>query len=353
MDIEFNAPLFTAPALPALSPVPPAYAAPPEFTRPEPAPVAPGTNEPIERASIFTRAVCVQLALSRLGTRRKVDPDRVTAPRRLANEGEQAGPDSDLLHVSAEILKSPELEAIRKHDRETSELLRSKASGPALFKGGVYLIALELLEATDRQLNARLDERAALVETFTGAYLRRKTETEAKLGTLADSFTWPDLARVRASFDARIRYLMLDTPESLKGISSEIFERERAKAASEWAEALDECRQVLRSAFADLVGHLADRLAPGEDGKRKIFRDSLVRNFSEFVDTFNARNIADDAQLADLVNRARDVMAGVSASDLRDADALRRDVAAKMAAIKTAIDPLVTEKPSRQYNDEE
>lgn len=348
MDIEFNAPLFAAPALPALSPIPAPYAepqAPPAFTRPDPAPLAPGTTEPIERASVFARAVCVQLALSRLGTRRKVNPDQVTS--------RDTDTDADLLHVSAEILKSPELEAIRKHDRETGEILRSRASGPALFKGGVYLIALELLEATDRTLTARLDERAALVETFVGAYLRRKTETETKLGALADSFTWPGLARVRASFDARIRYLMLDTPESLKGVSSEIFERERAKAAAEWGAALDECRQVLRSAFADLVGHLADRLTPGEDGKRKIFRDSLVRNFSEFVDTFNARNIADDAQLAALVNRARDVMAGVSASDLRDADALRRDVAAKMAAIKTAIDPLVTDKPSRQYNDEE
>lgn len=343
MEIEFNAPLFAAPALPALSPIPAPYAAP--YQAPPAAPaVLPGTNEPIAQASIFARAVCVQLALSRLGTRRKLDPGATMNTE---------GTDADLLHLSAEILKSPELEAIRRHDRETSEYLRGRASGPALFKGGVYLIALELLEATDRTLNARLAERADLVAVFVGAYSQRKTETERKLGNLADRFTWPSLGRVASSFDAQIRYLMLDTPESLKGISSEIFERERAKAASEWAEALDECRQVLRSAFADLVGHLADRLAPGEDGKRKIFRDSLVRNFSEFVDTFNARNIADDAQLADLVNRARDVMAGVSASDLRDAEFLRRDVAAKMAAIKTAIDPLVTEKPSRQYNDEE
>ncbi len=331
MELFESSPLFAAPASP------PAY-----FTEaPAVAPTVAGRA--VEQESIFARAVCVQLALSRLGTRRKVNTDAI----------DTKDADADLMHVSAEILKSPELEAIRKHDRETSELLRSRASGPALFKGGVYLIALQLLENTDATLNARLREREDLVETFLGAYDKRQRETEQKLGTLADRFTWPSLARVRGSFDAKIRYLMLDTPQSLKGVSAAIFERERAKAEREWAEALDECKQVLRSAFADLVGHLADRLAPGEDGKRKIFRNSLVKNFDEFVSTFSARNIADDAQLADLVQRARDVMTGVSADDLRDVDALRRDVAAKMAAIKTEIDPLVTDRPTRQYNEDE
>jgi hypothetical protein len=336
MNETLFAPLFAAPATadaPSSAAVPAAEAE--QVPRLDAAPV--------EKASIFKRAVCVQLSLSRLGTRRKVDADTMN----------KSDADSDLLHVSAEILKSPELDAIKKHDRAMSELLRNRASGPALFKGGVFLLSLSLIEDTDRELLALLDERRGLVDRFVGAYLTRKTETELKLGSLAGSFEWPSLDRVRAAFDAQIRYLALDTPETLKGIKAEIFERERVKAEREWSAALDECRQVLRAAFADLVDHMAERLTAKDDGKPKIFRDSLVKNFDEFCATFAARNIADDDDLADLVRRARDVMQGVTAQDLRGQDALRQSVAAKMAAIKTAIDPLVTDRPSRAYNEDE
>lgn len=297
---------------------------------------------PIERASIFKRAVCVQLQISRLGTRRKIDSGAV-----------QTDADRELVHVSADILKAPELEAIKTHDRALAEYIKNLASGPAIFKGGVYMVALSLIEQLDAEVMRRLATRAELVEKFLTVYETRRQQTSAQLASLADRVKWPTLDRVRASFDAEIRYLALDTPETLKGIKAEIFERERVKAEREWSAALDECRQVLRAAFADLVEHLADRLTPGENGKPKIFRDSLVKNMDEFLSTFQARNIADDAALAELVERARGVMRGVSAQDLRDQDALRAAVAMSMKDIKSAIDPLVTDRPSRAYNDEE
>lgn len=325
----------------------PLFAPPPAFTpQPDQAPALADVRTSqgaIPQQSIFARAVCVQLATSRLGTRRKVDTGDITTDA-----------DRDLLHVSADILQSPELTAIKVHDRTMQEFLRNRASGPALFKGGVHLIALALVEDTDAEITRRLDAREALVTAFLAVYEKQRDATAAKLGGLADRVTWPTLARVRDSFAASIRYLAMDTPQTLKGIKAEIFERERVKAEREWGEAMIECRQVLRAAFADLVEHLAERLAPAESGgKPKVFRDSLIGNFDEFVKTFTARNIADDDQLADLVRQAQTVMRGVSAQDLRDQEALRAAVARSMADIKDAIDPLVAEKPTRAYNETE
>lgn len=292
--------------------------------------------------NIFSRAVCLQLTLSRLGTRRKVGNDAIKTDAA-----------SDLVHVSADILESEQLDAIRTHDREMAELLRNRASGPALFKGGVYLLSLDLVEKTDAELQAMLAKREELVRDFLQVYEVQRANTADRLGKIADVIDWPELPRVARSFGASLRYLALDTPTSLQGIRADIFERERTKAAAEWGAALDECRQVLRASFADLVSHMAERLAPTDGGKPKVFRDSLVKNFNDFAETFAARNIGDDADLAQLVQKARDVMSGVDAADLRSQEALRAAVARSMADLKAQIDPLVIDKPSRRYNDED
>lgn len=333
---------FSAPLFAAATAEPPTSAA---VAEPLPAPLT--TAAPVDKVgNIFARAVCVQVSLSCLGTRRKMTTDESTL------NADQAA--RELLHVSAEILKSPELDAIRKADRALQTFIRTdRASGPAPFGDGVWLVSLELLAATDADIVAKLEARAVLVDTFCAAYDARRLATMQTLGALADRFTWPSLAVVRNAFDARVRYLAIDTPEALRMMRGGIFEREQRKAAAEWAEAIDECRQVLRGAFADLVGHLAERLTTETGAKPKIFRDSAVTKFDDFVSTFQARNIADDAALGALVQQARDVMKGATAQQLRDNATVRESIAASMAALKTALDPLVAEQPSRRYDSAE
>lgn len=306
--------------------------------------IEPTTTSPSDARGILDRAVVFQLELSRLGVRRKV-----------ASGAVQTDADRELLHVSKEIIESEELQAIARFDGDLRKFVASRASGPAfLNRGGFHLLALALVESTYDKITRRLATRSELVTKFANVYEERKDETRARLGSLGADVEYPSLDRVLRSFGARVRILTFDTPASLEGIRRDIFESERTKAAGEWAEALDECRGVLRAAFADLVAHLAERLTPDEaTGKKRIFKDSLVRNFSEFAQTFSARNIADDRQLAALVQRAADVMAGVEAGELRTNDALRQAVAASMRDIKATADAMVSEAPTRRYSDED
>jgi hypothetical protein len=303
----------------------------------------PATIEPrADAARLFQNAVILQLELSRLGVRRKVSSEAVTSA---------AAP--ELLHVSKSILDSDELKAIGSAHSDMRKFVAGRASGPAfLNRGGFHLLALALVQSTDAELERRTAEIADLVERFLLVYEQRAAETRARLGSLAPGADeYPPLDVVRRAFGVRWRYLSFETPSTLQGIKREIFDCEREKAAAEWSAALDECKQVLRSAFADLVEHLADRLA-ADDGKPRKFKDSLVKNFDEFAATFAARNIADDRELADLVERARGVMAGVSAKDLRTEEALRAAVARSMADLKRDIEPLIVDRPSRMYSDE-
>lgn len=296
-----------------------------------------------QKVNIFERAICVQLSTSRLGTRRKVSNEAVTTDA-----------DPELVHVAAEILESKELDAIKRCDRAMAEYLRSRASGPALFKGGVYLLSIDLVDSTDAMLSAMLSDRSQLVAEFLAVYETQRDATKAKLKTVATRITWPAVEKVRASFGVSLRYLSFDTPAALEGVSSAIWQREKENAAREWAEALDECKMVLRGGFSELVDHLVDRLQPDpETGKRRKFQDSMIEKFDEFVKTFNARNITDDAALADLVARAREIMRGVGASELRSNEALRNAVAQSMRDIKSAVDPLIVDAPTRRYNADE
>lgn len=309
----------------------------PLFAAPPAAPSVAVIDEPAETddtstIDVFARAVVLQLQFRRLGTHRKVSADDINT--------NATGADKALLRVTKLILDAPELKAIEKHDGETARFIDARKSGPAFAnQGGFHLIALDLKDGIDRWLDERLTEREALIETFLSALLMRINDTAARLGALANDIRYPTPAEAREAFGVTRRYMTFgyDNPE----------------AAAEWKrEALGECRQALRGAFAEVVSHLADRLTPGVEGKPKTFRDSLVTRFDDFVASFNARNLADDRELAALVTQARAIMAGVSPTDLRKREGLRAAVATQIATIKAAIDQLVIDKPTRLYGED-
>jgi hypothetical protein len=296
-----------------------------------------------EGSTIFEQAVCLLLEFRRLGTRRKVALGEVTRAADL---------DARLVHVSKDLLDAKELQAIDSHDGETRRFILNRCT-PSGLKLGIYVLPLTLFEDCDRYLIVRDKDRARLVEAFVDVYETRKREAMLRLGTLAVESEYPSVAAVRAAFGVRWQYLMFGTPDTLKGISREVWDREAAKAGAQWADALEEGKQILRATFADLVDQLAERLLPADGGKSKRFADSTVEKFEEFCDLFAKRNLAQDTELADLVNRARGVMAGVAPDDLRKQKDLRRTVAARMVEVAAVLDTLVIDRPTRRYSDDE
>ena len=147
-------------------------------------------------------------------------------------------------------------------------------------------------------------------------------------------------------FDFQWRYLSLDIPQTL---TAGMVEREREKAKADVAAEVDEIRLALRTSFAELVQHAADRLAPVQDGKPKIFRDSLIKNMEEFFHYFQAKNLTEDVELESLVEKARAALNGVTPDVLRDSDNLRLEVQRTMTQIKETMDQNLLLKPSRRF----
>ena len=87
---------------------------------------------------------------------------------------------------------------------------------------------------------------------------------------------YPPVDEVSREFGLSWQYVSFGVPDQLKGISQEVWEQERDKAAQRMAEASSEIQQVLRQSMADLVAHMAERLKDGVDGKPRKFKESTV-----------------------------------------------------------------------------
>jgi hypothetical protein len=289
-------------------------------------------------SSIMDNAVCFNLKLSSLHTRRKIN-----------NSAVKTDADKDMIHVAKDILDSPELRAVGVLDTEIRMYLYSRAL-PSLFRHGIYLLPLELVPEVDARMNEMSAKRDALVEKFCDTYPDKKEEAERRLAGLFDPTDYPPVRELRRSFSMQTSYMVFATPSSLKGISNGFFQREKAKAEKMWTEAAEEIRTALREAMAGLVEHLTERLSGSKDGKPKIFRDTLIAKMEDFLTTFKARNLSKDTELDALVEKARQLVKGVDAGQLRENDKLRTSVRKGFAEIKTNLDKMLVDKPKRKIS---
>jgi ribosomal protein L17 len=78
---------------------------------------------------------------------------------------------------------------------------------------------------------------------------------------------------------------------------------------------------------------MVDRLT-SDNGKPRVFRDSLVSNLADFLQVFDVRNLGNDEDLAKLAERCRELMAGVAPKDLRTDTALRAEVQRGFSEVK-------------------
>jgi hypothetical protein len=281
------------------------------------------------------KTVCVKVRLGRIGNTRKGSNSQV-----------EVDTDKSLIRVSKHLLDSRELRAIANFDGEVRRYLYDTCLP---FEAGIHLCPLGLLEQMEGKLREFAAAREALVQAFRSAYPALCQEAAQRLRSLYNPSDYPPTDYVAQQFTFSWQYISFGVPEQLREISTKIWQDEREKAAQVMAEAGREIQQVLRAAMAELVKHMRDRLKDGPDGKPLRFKESTVSNLVEFLGTFDFRNVADDAELKALVDRARQVLAGVSADDLRTTADLRAKVQQGMADLAAELDTMIVKKPARKF----
>ena len=100
--------------------------------------------------------------------------------------------------------------------------------------------------------------------------------------------------------------------------------------------------------FAKLVEHLTERLANGDSGQRKTFRDSAIGNLVEFFGRFKSLNIHSNAELDRLVETAQRAIAGVDPQAIRDSDSLRQQISSQLSTVAATLDQMLVDQPRRR-----
>src|SRR5580765_2182053 len=298
--------------------------------------------------NLAKETVCVTVSFGVLGNSRKLN---VSALNVRNGNG--------TIHAAKKLLESPELETINSRD---SEVRRNVYDLCVPFDTGIHLLARPAVPEMRKTLRDYEEiERPELVEAFLSAYPRRRDEGIARITRLCAENGWqlsdvlkpkdyPSVAEVRRRFYFEYAFVSLGTPDNLP---ADIQAEEREKAAKRWLDASEEITAVMRLTLSELVTHLRERLEPSPDGKQKVLRETAVTNLTEFLKTFDLRNVTNDSELSDLATKCRSLLSGRSADMFRESENLRRSVASDLAGIKSELDKLVADKPSRKFRFEE
>ena len=281
------------------------------------------------------KTVCVKVRLGRLGNTRKVSNSQV-----------EVDTDKSLLLISKHLLDSKELRTIANFDGEIRRYLYDTCLP---FEAGIHLCPLPMLEQMECKLREFAARRKGLVEAFLTAYPTLCQEAAKRLRSLYNPTDYPPLDYVAQQFTLIWQYISFGVPDQLREISTKIWHDEREKAAEMMAEAGREIQQVLRTAMGELVKHMRDRLKDGPEGKPLRFKETTVSNLVEFLGTFDFRNVTDDAELKGLVEKARAMLVGVSADDLRTTSGVRAKVQQGMADLAAELDTMIVKKPGRKF----
>jgi hypothetical protein len=210
---------------------------------------------------------------------------------------------------------------------------------------GVRLIRRDDVAAFDAQMSRYRDELATAVELLDQCYGELIQQARARLGDLFSPEDYP--TSLNDLFAITWEYPSTTPPEYLRQVAPDLYQAECSRVRQRFSEAVQMAEAAFAEELATLVNHLADKLSGEDDGKPKVFRDTAVTNLLEFFDRFQHLNINSDAQLDQLVTRARSVVGGVGPQHLRDQSSLRREVASGLAQVSTSLDHWISDRPRR------
>lgn len=312
----------------------------------------PGVQHTAPKGTILDRAVCLVLNFAKFGNHKKASVAKIMEIARdeVRASHDQVTPNQtfnrSMVSASKKLLDSKELKAVTDLDRRVMVYLSNLAL-PSMFKSGVHLIPIPLVEKIETDLRTFRDERTALVDRFCEVYPDQVREVERLLCDLFNPLDYPTVEKVRLSFEFEWQYVTFGVPGTLKAIKASLFEDEKNKHAKKLEEAADACRMAMRVGMAELADKMADRLKTDDGGKKKIFKASTVENVSQFLRTFEMRNVTDDEELGVLVAKARELMNGIDPDMLRNDEDIRRSVQAGFDEIAKSLETMGVDRHTR------
>lgn len=283
--------------------------------------------------------VAVRVSFTWLGIRKTL------TPQQKAEAAESFGASQDFLSAGKKLLDT-------KHPSfRTVTMIKGKILG--YWKAmtlpfpnpGVRLIPQGKVEEFHDAMRHFSQELQQAVLTLDEHYGTLKASARERLGSLYNDADYP--ASLQGWFDVDWDFPSIDAPTYLQELNPELYREERRRVQARFEEAVQLAEQAFTEEFSRLVNHLCERIS-GQDGERKVFRDSAVNNLREFFERFRNLNVHSSAELDALVERAQRAVQGIEPADLRTSQDLRTQLRSDLSQVQHSLDQLLVDRPRRR-----
>lgn len=215
---------------------------------------------------------------------------------------------------------------------------------------GVRLIRRDLIDQFNSQMADFRQELESNVDELLNNYKALKQKAKQDLGQLFASRDYPDPDTLAEEFSIIWGFPSIDPPNYLKELNPKLYEQEQAKVAAKFEEAMATAQQVLAAEMQELIGHLVDKLTPGEDGKKKTLNDKALKGLSEFVERFRQCGVHSSPELDDMIKQVEQITRGVNLKEIKAEPAAQQKLFSDVSNLKTTLDQMLVDAPDRKID---
>jgi hypothetical protein len=286
----------------------------------------------VNAPSIGSSAMLVELTISQWTARKK---DKKASAEVTADNNAESG----VANVSKKLLGNcAELDAIHKltgsiRNSHYAMTMPWSDTGLRLLPTAQYPKYHQIMTGWEAELQG-------LVTAFLSTYQWDISQAHAKLGDLMDMNDYPTTDAVAAKFAFNLNYIPLpDAGDFRIDIGNDAVAEVKSSYDDYYQRQLGNAMHDVWTRLHTALSRMSERLTVSDDGKKQVFRDSLVGNVLDMVELLDVCNVTGDSQMTALKTKLSEAMYGITA------DALREDTHTRTETKRT-VDQIIATLPS-------
>lgn len=190
-----------------------------------------------------------------------------------------------------------------------------------------------------RDLSVLESEFNTAVENFCAKYSVLIAAQAFQLGALFNRDEYPHPGMIATKFNLSYTFSPVPDVGDWRVTADDAIKSELARQYEQaYADRLNNVTKDLWDRLHGCLTHMQGRLAVSADGKKTIFRDSMLENAAELCGLLTRLNVTNDPKLEHARKSLEATIMGLDAKDLRDADGARVEVKSKIDEILKFMD---------------
>ena len=204
---------------------------------------------------------------------------------------------------------------------------------------GLRLLPTSVYFDYNQQMSEAINAFDTLVDEFIDDYDFAVSRAQAKLGNLFVRDDYPTSEQIRSKFGVSVNYTPLpDAGDFRVDIGNEASTQLKAEYDKFYSDQLSKAMGDVWKRMHTALANMSDKLTDS-NGKKQVFRDTLVSNALSMVDLLTTCNVTGDSQMEAMRQRLESTLRGVTPEGLRDDEFLR-------AETKSKVDDILKSLPS-------